>query len=213
MKNNYKTFVIHYKALVERKNVMVKALEVSNLRHEFISNYDRGNLTKEIKDRFTSELPLHYVANFMSHIESFRLIVEQGHALGLILEDDSVPSAEFIQKSNRYLKKLPDDFDLFYISPGKGNFHMPFYKRRPFKFIYKKESNQTKWGGHGGSRYADAYFVSNKCAKLMYKEFEDAAEISLTIDWWKNNIIKKHNLNVYWAEPTIIDTNIYETSF
>ena len=47
----------------------------------------------------------------------------------------------------------------------------------------------------------------------MYKEFEDAAEISLTIDWWKNNIIKKNNLNVYWAEPTIIDTNIYETSF
>ena len=54
MKNNYKTFVIHYKALVERKNVMVKALEVSNLNYEFISNYDRGNLTNEIKNRFSS---------------------------------------------------------------------------------------------------------------------------------------------------------------
>ena len=77
MKNNYKTFVIHYKALVERKNVMVKALEVSNLNYEFISNYDRGNLTNEIKNRFSSELPLYYVANFMSHIESFLLIAEQ----------------------------------------------------------------------------------------------------------------------------------------
>ena len=47
MKNNYKTFVIHYKALVERKNVMVKALEVSSLKYEFISNYDRENLKKE----------------------------------------------------------------------------------------------------------------------------------------------------------------------
>lgn len=213
MKNNYKTFVIHYKALVERKNVMVKALEVSNLNYEFISNYDRENLTNEIKNRFSSELPLYYVANFMSHIESFRLIAEQEHPLALILEDDSVPSDKFLQKSNKYLKKLPEDFDLLYISPGKGNFHIPLYKRRPFKYIYRKEPHQTNWGGHGGSRYADAYFVSNKCAKLMYKEFEDADKISLTIDWWKNNIIKKNNLNVYWAEPTIVDTNIYETSF
>ena len=213
MKNNYKTFVIHYKALVERKNVMVKALEVSNLNYEFISNYDRENLTNEIKNRFSSELPLYYVANFMSHIESFRLIAEQEHPLALILEDDSVPSDKFLQKSNKYLKKLPEDFDLLYISPGKGNFHIPLYKRRPLKYIYRKESYQTKWGGHGGSRYADAYFVSNKCAKLMYKEFQDADKISLTIDWWKNNIIKKNNLNVYWAEPTIVDTNIYETSF
>lgn len=213
MKNNYKTFVIHYKALVERKNVMVKALEVSSLKYEFISNYDRENLKKEIKDRFTSELPIHYIANFISHIESFRLIVEQEHPFALILEDDSVPSAKFKQKSNRYLKKLPDDFDLLYISPGKGNFHIPLYKRLPFKFIYKKGSNQTKWGGHGGSRYADAYFISNKCAKLMCKEFENADKISLTIDWWKNYIIRKNNLNVYWAEPTIIETNIYETSF
>lgn len=213
MKNNYKIFVIHYKALVERKNVMVKALEVSNLNYEFISNYDRGNLTNEIKNRFSSELPLYYVANFMSHIESFRLIAEQEHPLALILEDDSVPSDKFLQKSNKYLKKLPEDFDLLYISPGKGNFHIPLYKRRPFKYIYRKEPHQTKWGGHGGSRYADAYFVSNKCAKLMYKEFEDADKISLTIDWWKNNIIKKNNLNVYWAEPTIVNTDIYETSF
>lgn len=213
MKNNYKTFVIHYKALVERKNVMVKALEVSNLNYEFISNYDRENLTNEIKNRFSSELPLYYVANFMSHIESFRLIAEQEHPLALILEDDSVPSDKFLQKSNKYLKKLPEDFDLLYISPGKGNFHIPLYKRRPFKYIYRKEPHQTKWGGHGGSRYADAYFVSNKCAKLMYKEFEDADKISLTIDWWKNNIIKKNNLNVYWAEPTIVNTDIYETSF
>jgi GR25 family glycosyltransferase involved in LPS biosynthesis len=192
---------------------MVKALEVSNLNYEFISNYDRENLTNEIKNKFSSELPLYYVANFMSHIESFRLIAEQEHLLALILEDDSVPSDKFLQKSNKYLKKLPEDFDLLYISPGKGNFHIPLYKRRPFKYIYRKEPHQTKWGGHGGSRYADAYFVSNKCAKLMYKEFEDADKISLTIDWWKNNIIKKNNLNVYWAEPTIVDTNIYETSF
>ena len=137
MKNNYKTFVIHYKALVERKNVMVKALEVSNLNYEFISNYDRGNLTNEIKNRFSSELPLYYVANFMSHIESFRLIAEQEHPLALILEDDSVPSDKFLQKSNKYLKKLPEDFDLLYISPGKGNFHIPLYKRRPFKYIYR----------------------------------------------------------------------------
>jgi GR25 family glycosyltransferase involved in LPS biosynthesis len=213
MKNNYKTFVIHYKALVERKNVMVKALEVSNLGYEFISNYDRENLTKEIKDRFTPELPSYYIANFMSHIESFRLIAEQEHPVALILEDDSVPSIKFKQKSYRYLKKLPEDFDLLYISPGKGNFHIPFHKRRPFKLIYKKESNQTKWGGHGGSRYADAYFISNKCAMLMCKEFENADKISLTIDWWKNSIIKQNNLKVYWAEPTIINTNIYETSF
>ena len=48
----------------------------------------------------------------------------------------------------------------------------------------------------------------------MYDEFKNGEKkVDTTIDWWKNQMIEKFNLNVYWAEPTIIETNVYETSF
>ena len=149
----------------------------------------------------------------MSHIEIYRIISESSDEYGLVLEDDSIPQSKFIKNVYTYLNKLPKECDLFYKS-WKRELSYPTLKRRPFKKIYKKENKVTSWGGHGASRYADAYFISNKCATVLYDEFKNGEKkVDTTIDWWKNQMIEKFNLNVYWAEPTIIETNVYETSF
>ena len=78
---------------------------------------------------------------------------------------------------------------------------------------YKKLNIQTSWGGHGASRNADAYFISKKCCEILVNEFNSGEIIDLPIDWWLNKIIEKFDLDVYWAQPTIVTTNLYETSF
>ena len=197
----------------ERKKNLDEAFKNKDFEYKFITSYDRRNLQTEIIKKFEN-IEKKFIANFMSHIEIYRIISESSDEYGLVLEDDSIPQSKFIKNVYTYLNKLPKECDLFYISPGKGNFHIPLLKRRPFKKIYKKENKVTSWGGHGASRYADAYFISNKCATVLYDEFKNGEKkVDTTIDWWKNQMIEKFNLNVYWAEPTIIETNVYETSF
>lgn len=213
MNKKFKTYIVHFELLQERKKNFEAAFNNKDFEYSFISFYDRRNLQAEIVNKFEN-IEKKFIANFMSHIEIYKIISESNADYGLVLEDDSIPDKKFINNVYKYLNKLPRDFDLFYISPGKGNFHIPFSKRRPFKKIYKKENEITSWGGHGASRYADAYFISNNCASLLYDEFNSfKGKIDTTIDWWKNQMIDKLKLNVYWAEPTIIKTNLYETSF
>jgi hypothetical protein len=38
-------------------------------------------------------------------------------------------------------------------------------------------------------------------------------KIDTSIDWWKNEMIAKYKLNVFWGEPALISTNLYDTSF
>ena len=50
-------------------------------------------------------------------------------------------------------------------------------------------------------------FISNKCANILVNEFHNN-KISESIDWWKNKMIEKYELEVYWAEPTLMKTNL-----
>ena len=80
--------------------------------------------------------------------------------------------------------------------------------------MYKKNNRKSSWGGNGASRNADAYFISKKYAKLIYEEFTQPEFITDTsIDWWMNEIIRKYEIPVYWAEPVLIETNQFESSF
>ena len=213
MNKKFKTYIVHFKLLEDRKKNLEIVLNNEDFDYKFITQYDRRSLQTEVLHKFKN-VENKFIANFMSHIEIYKIISESKDDYGLILEDDSIPDQKFNNNVYDYLNKLPQEFDLFYISPGKGNFHIPYLKRRPFKKVYKKENEITSWGGHGASRYADAYFISKKCASLLYDEFISYNDkIDTTIDWWKNQMIGKLKLNVYWAEPTIIKTNVYETSF
>jgi GR25 family glycosyltransferase involved in LPS biosynthesis len=213
MNKKFKTYIVHFKLLEDRKKNLEIVLNNEDFDYKFITQYDRRSLQTEVLHKFKN-VENKFIANFMSHIEIYKIISESKDDYGLILEDDSIPDEKFNNNVYDYLNKLPQEFDLFYISPGKGNFHIPYLKRRPFKKVYKKENEITSWGGHGASRYADAYFISKKCASLLYDEFISYNDkIDTTIDWWKNQMIGKLKLNVYWAEPTIIKTNVYETSF
>jgi hypothetical protein len=125
-----------------------------------------------------------------------------------------VPGSFFYENVEYYLKQLPKDFGLFFVSKGKNQFSIPWYLRRPFKKVYKKDNQPVKWGGAGASRNADAYFISKKYAKLLFDEFNNEYFFTdTTIDWWMNEVIRKYEIPVYWAEPCLIETNKYETSF
>ena len=214
MNNNFKIYIVHYQALKERKKNMEDSLKESEFSYYFETKFDRRNLNEEDKKKFYGDLKDSYKANFLSHINCYKLLSESNNNLALILEDDSPPDRLFYENIDKYLRKLPSDFGMFFISAGKNNFHIPIYLRKPFKRIYKKEDKPSTWGGAGASRNADAYFISKKYAKILYDEFNhNDFTTDTTIDWWMNDVIRKYNIPVYWAEPVLIETNKFESSF
>ena len=214
MKLNFQIYVVHYKKLVDRKKIIENSLSKYGLPYYFESDYDRENLDPSDKKKFSTNLADSYKANFLSHIKCYDLLCKSDDDYALILEDDSVPSKLFYENIENYLKKLPKDFGLFFVSEGKDQLNIPRYLRRPFKKVYKKDSQPVSWGGAGASRNADAYFISKKYAQVLFDEFDDQNFFTeTTIDWWMNSVIRKHKIPVYWAEPFLIETNKYETSF
>ena len=213
MFENIKIYIVHYKKLVDRKKNLLSYFSEFPFSYKFFDEIDRDTLTFEQKRKFTDKKDDTYKANFLTHIKCYREILSNDSKFHLVLEDDSIPQNSFSKLYPKYLKQLPEDFDMFFISPGKNNFHLPLYKRRPFKTVYRKYNKVTSWGGHGASRCADAYFISRKCCEKLISEFDNKeTKVDTSIDWWMNEMITKYDLKVYWAEPTIVNTDLYETS-
>tara|TARA_Y100000992_G_scaffold290450_1_gene245961 strand:+ start:128 stop:772 length:645 start_codon:yes stop_codon:yes gene_type:complete len=207
-------YIIHYKKLIDRKKAILTNLKKLPYPFEFIDKYDRDNLKTEDLSYFTNDKDNIHKSIFLSHIEAYKRHLKSRDKFSLVLEDDSIPNEVFKNNNQKYIKELPSDFDLFFISPGKNNFHIPIYLRNPFKKVHRKKNIETRWGGHGASRCADAYFISDKCAKKLYDEFYYSnIKIDTSIDWWMNLMIDKYKLKVYWAQPTIIETNKYVSAF
>jgi UDP-glucose 4-epimerase len=115
-----------------------------------------------------------------------------------------------------YLSQLPEDYDMLFIGNG-CNLHIPNNIIQSNKYIYFKNNipidcqlDIKNWNvnwGIGVARCTDSYLISKKCAQKILNYFNNIkveSSINHPIDFWLNNIIKILNLNIYWAEPTII---------
>jgi GR25 family glycosyltransferase involved in LPS biosynthesis len=156
------------------------------------------------------------IACAITHILIYKYIIDNDIQKALIFEDDVILLGTpdiFFQKMNRTLKELPEDFDICWISDFGGwtpgnysietalnnpNMYVDMYlaslnKSIIFddKYIYRMPCNKS----------SDAYFISNTCAKLLYKEF---VPFCLPIDWNHTPAIIKYNLKNYWTvEPLV----------
>ena len=140
MNYDFEINIVHYEKLHQKeKDSLIRELEGKNIKFNFIEKFDREKLTKENLEKFTNDINNAYKANFLSHIECYKNLLESKYNYTLILEDDSLPKQIFYRKINSYLKQLPKNFDLFYISDGKSNFKIPIYKKIPFKNVYFKK--------------------------------------------------------------------------
>ena len=149
---------------------------MSGIEYYFETNYDRGNLKQEDKKKFFGDLKDSYKANFLSHIKCYELLRNSKDEFALILEDDSIPEKIFYKNIQKYLKQLPKDFGLFFVSDGKNKFHIPLYLRKPFKKVYKKNNQPVSWGGAGASRMqmlilflkiVHKYYMMNLIMKIL----------------------------------------------
>jgi GR25 family glycosyltransferase involved in LPS biosynthesis len=199
-----KIFVIHYDKLVERKKNIDYQLKLNNISAEFISNKSIENITYTERKMFRNIKDVE-MSICLHHIECFKKIanlIDIDYAL--ILEDDVILCDNFINILNKYISLLPPDFDMLFIGDGCG-MHIPKNQLINNKFIYKKDNYPSSWGGLGATKCLDSYIISKKCAELIINKLKlPNYTILCPADHWLNHVIRNNNLNVYWAEPTIV---------
>lgn len=210
-----KIFVIHYKKLIDRKDFIINQFKKYNITdYEFIE-IDRDELEGYDLSIFEN-IPNSYMAIGLSHMYAYNQI-KDNYDEALIFEDDVILCDNFIDIFNNYLTQLPKDYDMLFIGDG-CKLHIQKDNLISNKNIYKKCLYPTSWGGDGCTRCIDSYLVSKKCAIKICKYINNIKyKINTTTDWWLNIVARDINLEIYWAEPTIVlqgtENGIFKTSY
>lgn len=220
-----KTFIVHYAKLAERKRRIIPLLKSNRLDFEFVEHFDRNTINKKDCKIFKWERPFWFMlkpkhkatmAITLSHIYCWIEIAKK-YECGLVLEDDAIFNEQFSGKLELYKKQLPLGWDMLFLGDG-CNLHIPDSEIKSGINVYRKDLAPSLWGGDGGTRCVDSYIVSNPCAQKIAKYIAKLDyKVSQNVDWWLNQIMRDCNLNVYWAEPTIVtqgsQKKLYNTSW
>jgi GR25 family glycosyltransferase involved in LPS biosynthesis len=194
-------FVIHYTPLVQRKKHMLEQFQKQNIvDYEFVEIYDKERIPPLLSQMFSPKLRDSLVSLICKHLHAFKQIA-LNHEYALILEDDAILCDNFFSQLDLFMKQLPDDFDAFFI--GRGcNLFVPQSVQQPGKYVYLKRNESGHWNVGGSSRCTEAFILSSKAAtRLVNTVFEN---VEMPCDFLLNELFRKHNMKVYWAEPTLV---------
>ena len=201
--------LIHYTKLAERLPVIEKQFKDSIFTLKIINECDKEDLTKEELKMFdTDYLSRGEISCFMKHVKVYKKLVEnRKEKFSIVIEDDILIEKNFDKKLLTLLNKLPSDFDFVFFGASKLDMHVPLFKRRPLKRMYKKINTPTDWGGNGMSKTTDSYVVSKKGAKNILDRIAKSKTLDDALDFWLNQSARELSLSGYWYEPTITKYN------
>ena len=202
--------LIHYTKLSERLPVILKEFENSIFKLKTVHQFDKEDLSKEDLKKFdTNYMSRGEISCFMKHVHVYEELVKSSEKdFSIVIEDDILLENNFDNKMKKLLKKLPNNFHFIFFGSSKLNMHIPTYKRRPFKNLYKKTNIPTTWGGNGMTKTTDSYIISKEGAQKVLDRAKKIDILDDAFDFWLNQSARDLNLNGYWYEPTFTKYNI-----
>ncbi len=205
-------YVSHYPPLGERRAWLESALDSLGWRAEWVTQFDKRTLTAETIAKYYDPNPQLFVerahlggefgtpldlrglstaelANAITHIHILADIARHGYEACLVLEDDILFAPDFRRKLEQYLAELPANWDVLY--PGSGcHLHVPAPAEKHHVYPHPRRLSRT----------ADCYVVRGRAAKILS---DSMVPFVLPIDWELSYHQWKHQLNVFWGEPSI----------
>lgn len=136
------------------------------------------------------------------HYLALKDIVENNYDYGIIMEDNqffcsNIP--ETVEKYVNQLNKMYPDWDIIFDTKWKKVQDINEVEVVDNVYVYPKSNDITNYC-HGGTRLAQFYIVTNKCAKILYENY---IPFNNAPDWWMNDLFRKLNINAFWSEPSI----------
>ena len=214
MLNVEKIYVTHYTKLTERKQRLDDFLSRNNISAEFITIYDRDDLSPEfIKKCYTANeadfnntigkaygtacvpyrhINLPEISCTLKHYDAIRRLSIECKEYGLVFEDDVIGVDNFVNLFNEYLAKTPSDWDAIFMGGCCGLRIAPSATVQGQIAFHK---------GHPASKCGDGYMLKTSLAKKMAETMMPFNTIS---DWELSYQLYLHNAKVYWWEPPLL---------
>ena len=205
------TYIIHYTPLNERKKHILKELQQYSINAEFITEFDKESLDINQLTLFNTKLVTYSeISYFYKQLYCYLKIKNENINVALILDDDCILDNNFTEKLNFYINKLPQDWDICYIS-DICNFHIADnIIKNNIPNVFLKSNEQELLNGvlsHGSTR-GPAYLITNTAANKIITNFNNIKMnediIEKPHDHWLNDVFREMNFKIYWAEPTIV---------
>lgn len=192
-----KYYMCHYSKLSERKNYIDNHLSQYDLDLEWVLDFDKEKidwenikseypLILEVMPMFGRKMSKPEISLCLKHIFVFKDVIENNYDNVVVFEDDIILDDNFSEKLSDYTNQLPKTYDILWIG-SCCNLHANLV---PDINVYKKDS----------SRCTHAYLISRKGCESMINNLQ---LLNFPIDWFFNFVIKKENLENYWAEPDL----------
>jgi GR25 family glycosyltransferase involved in LPS biosynthesis len=211
-----KVYICHYHKLVERIEYLKNQFKEKNINYEIVCGKDRNDLTKEDYSIFSNDMTYNknradfspkrgnynilndaesgVAANFLTHIEIWKKILNGDEEYSLVLEDDAIFVDNYTQHWDEAMNTFPADLDIAYLHEGCGFTieNKLGLERNADKIWYTCNIKET--------RTCCSYIISKKfCKKLL----DNLYPIVLGVDHELNYLQQKLNANVYWTAPAI----------
>lgn len=138
------------------------------------------------------------------HFLCLKDVVDNNYDYGIIMEDnqffcENIPKT--IQKYINQLNEMYPDWDIIFDTKWKKVQDINEHNVKEGLYVYPKSNEITKYC-HGGTRLAQFYIITNKCAKKLYDNY---IPFNNAPDWWMNDLFRKLNIKSFWSEPSISD--------
>ncbi len=210
LEKNYMIYIVHYYKLFERKNNLIEQFKANNInseQYEFLIEYKRDNIIEKDMSMFDlNKVSIGSVAITLSHILAYIKLIQSKKDFCLVFEDDVIFDNNFKNNLDNYINQLPDDWEMLFIGDG-CNLHIDsnIINNSDKNIFLKSHYEPIIYGNAGATRCVDSYLINRKCASKILKEIINLnSKIDLNIDLWLNIILRKLDIKVYWAEPTIV---------
>ena len=137
----------------------------------------------------------------LKHFLCLKDIVENNYEYGVIMEDnqffcDNIPKT--VDKYITQLNEIYPEWDILFDTKWKSVQSLGVEVVDNI-YVYPK-TNEISEHGHGGTRLAQFYVITNKCARKLYENY---IPFNNAPDWWMNDLFRLLNINSYWSEPSI----------
>jgi len=215
LKDNFPSYVVHYKGNVQRKKVMDYIFHKERMESVtwildwdredvsyqlYVDNFQADHLEYQKRGQDPNEFFPHYplspsmVSLSLKQKEAFRRIGYGNSDMGIMFEDDAIICENFKETLHIYMNSVPSDWDVLFIGQGAGK-RIPKEKIQPGVFWYKKD--------HPADRCADSIIFKKQAAKKVYDHMNHH-KICFNPDPELGFWMKTLNMNVYWLEPPIV---------
>ena len=204
-----RVYVIHVrKGAEDRAAFIEQQLARLGIQFEYVLDGDRDQLSPEVMARWfrgAMAAPTADTSCSFKHLTACERIVRDGHDTALVLEDDIVLPAHFVEALNRSIGELRSRADA---SPGIA--YISLENTGLETFVPPVGGQTLVRADHG--RAAGAYWLSRGAAERLLHRAE-RERLEEPFDHFQNRLARSGEMQLWWRHPAIAEQGSHNGMF